>query len=68
MQRVNVDVFDRHTEYVRPILPAAPCCGTRPNPVGRFIAGPRETLAIDKRFDQHDGMAVLGAPISRQPP
>jgi len=50
-ERIEVNIFDRHFECGVSVLAAAALRAADVLPVGCFIAGSEESVALDKRFE-----------------
>ncbi len=63
-KRPHINVFDRYPREARAVVAAAALGLTQPAPVGRSIARPAETLALNKCLGQVDRVTIFELPIS----
>src|ERR1035441_5047673 len=70
VQGIEINVFDGQPvgPAIRAVLPAAAFGLADAPPVGGLVATAGKTVALDKGFQQIDGMAVFALPIAAQPP
>jgi hypothetical protein len=70
VQGIKINVFDRQSvgSAIRAVLSAAALGLANAPPVGSPVATAGKAVALDKGFQQIDGMAVFALPIAAQPP
>ena len=70
VQGIKINVFDRQSvgSTIRAVLSAATLGLANAPPVGSPVATAGKAVALDKGFQQINGMAVFTLPIAAQPP